>query len=59
VPVKVIKLGKEFAFAKVHDQKSLFLNASAEIAGAFFLGKLLKALKPLDKLPDRSLYFPQ
>jgi len=55
----VIKLGKEFAFSKVHDQKRLFLNASAEIAGAFFLGKVLKALKFLDKLPDRSLYFHQ
>ena len=57
--MKVIKLGKDFAFSKVHDQKSLFLNASAEIAGDCFLGKVLKALKSLDKLPDRSLYFPQ
>jgi hypothetical protein len=55
----VIKLGKEFAFSKVRDQKSLFLNTSAEISGAFFFGKVLKTLKSSDKLPDRSLYFPQ
>jgi hypothetical protein len=35
----VVKLGKEFAFSEVHGQKSLFLNASAEIAGAFSSGK--------------------
>jgi hypothetical protein len=53
--MSAIQLGKKFAFLKFHDQKSLI----AEIAGAFSAGKVSKALKSLNKLPDRSLYFPQ